>query len=326
MEEAITAERAAAPDMVDFIIAMLGEPAGMRFEDAPVAAEEPRPASGLPRDLTGFVFGRLEVLECVKFPSYWRVRCSCGVRKEISREALRRGTRSCGCERLGLGPLRSPDLTGMRFGRWTVLGRARPPRGRTGAFWSCRCECGGRGAVQGKSLSSGHNQSCGCRRGHNGAATAVDLTGLRFCQLTVIGRAEGPTRQGAFWNCACDCGGRTVSKSSHLRSGHTASCGCGSVATQFQPGSNEPPRLPEPERRLSLADELIRDELLTTLLPARQPTADWRWQRRLRNRIEQRCGGSPEDRETRLRVGRIFKAVVAWRAPGTEPVGMLAAA
>jgi hypothetical protein len=108
--------------------------AGVHFEDDPEAIEEPRQAQGLPRDLTGFLFGQLTVRERSEVPGYWRVRCSCGIHKEVSREALRTGSaRSCGCTRLGLGPLRANtvDLMGRRFGKLKVI-QARS-RGRAGA-------------------------------------------------------------------------------------------------------------------------------------------------------------------------------------------------
>jgi hypothetical protein len=101
----------------------------LHFEDDPAAIEEPRRQSGLPRDITGLVFGQLTALGRADVPGYWKVRCSCGIHKDVSREALRRGSaRSCGCARLGLGALRSNtvDLKGQRFGRLTVVGRARP--------------------------------------------------------------------------------------------------------------------------------------------------------------------------------------------------------
>lgn len=60
------------------------------------------------------------------------------------------------------------DLTGQRFGRWTVLergpdyeapdGYAKAPR------WYCRCDCGSFRLVHGTALKSGISTSCGCYR------------------------------------------------------------------------------------------------------------------------------------------------------------------
>ena len=86
-------------------------------------------------------FGRLTVLEPVtdrKTP-YWLCRCDCGKTVIYSQAQLVNGCRkSCGC-------MKSPDITGQRYGLLTVVGRSdkRGPRGkRTVPLWECRCDCG----------------------------------------------------------------------------------------------------------------------------------------------------------------------------------------
>lgn len=55
------------------------------------------------------------------------------------------------------------DLTGARFGRWTVICRAgKAKNGHT--QWLCECACGQTEIVGGDSLKSGHSRSCGCLR------------------------------------------------------------------------------------------------------------------------------------------------------------------
>lgn len=56
------------------------------------------------------------------------------------------------------------DLTGQRFGGWTVIARA--PNSRRGqAMWRCACSCGSTGIVKGAALRRGHSRSCvGCAR------------------------------------------------------------------------------------------------------------------------------------------------------------------
>ena len=57
------------------------------------------------------------------------------------------------------------DLTGQRFGRWTVIGRTPAPPGITAAYWLCRCDCGTEAAVIGKNLRDGKSQGCNkCKR------------------------------------------------------------------------------------------------------------------------------------------------------------------
>ncbi len=53
-----------------------------------------------------------------------------------------------------------------------------------------------------------------------------DLTGQRFGQLTIVAFCgyEGPH---SLWKCRCDCGGEVVTRANSLKTGNTASCGCG---------------------------------------------------------------------------------------------------
>lgn len=57
-----------------------------------------------------------------------------------------------------------------------------------------------------------------------------DLTGQTFSRLTVIERAEDQySERGTkkiMWRCRCECGNETIVGGSHLKSGHTRSCGC----------------------------------------------------------------------------------------------------
>lgn len=57
------------------------------------------------------------------------------------------------------------DLSGQRFGRLTVMGRAYDyisPTGRPDPQWECECDCGGKLVVRGCHLRNGHTKSCGC--------------------------------------------------------------------------------------------------------------------------------------------------------------------
>ena len=53
------------------------------------------------------------------------------------------------------------DLTGQRFGRWTVLHQAGLNK-RKEAMWLCHCDCGTERVVLGRCLRKGLSQSCGC--------------------------------------------------------------------------------------------------------------------------------------------------------------------
>lgn len=64
------------------------------------------------------------------------------------------------------------DLSGKRFGRWTVLNLAGRKRyacagrscGAVKIFWNCQCDCGKEGVVSGLGLKNGTSRSCGCLR------------------------------------------------------------------------------------------------------------------------------------------------------------------
>ncbi len=124
-------------------------------------------------------------------------------------------------------PLRL-DLEGQRFGRLLVKGPAEikvNSRNRAIYSWICLCDCGKEVSVRGDSLRRGQ-ASCGCFHKH------ANLAGKRFGRLTVLkenGKIEkGPKRPSAYlWLCKCDCGNETTVKGNSLRTGNTASCGCG---------------------------------------------------------------------------------------------------
>jgi hypothetical protein len=127
--------------------------------------------------LAGQRFGRLVVLSDAgndgHGQSRWRCLCDCGREAIVKAAYLRTGdTRSCGCAHLDraaalnrgkkLGPSgHRADLSGLRFGRWTVLGYHHTTADGKGA-WLCRCDCGTKRPVVGRDVRSGKSRSCGC--------------------------------------------------------------------------------------------------------------------------------------------------------------------
>jgi hypothetical protein len=54
------------------------------------------------------------------------------------------------------------DLTGKKFGKWTVTGRGQP------GYWLCTCECGCTRQVRGDNLKKDRSRSCiSCREFRN---------------------------------------------------------------------------------------------------------------------------------------------------------------
>lgn len=84
------------------------------------------------------------------------------------------------------------DLTGMKFGKWTVL----EMRGRRGSsrYWLCRCECGTEREVASGHLLDGSSSSCGCtRKEHAGMRThGESRTRLYHTWKAIRGRCNNP--------------------------------------------------------------------------------------------------------------------------------------
>ncbi|MCD8362169.1 MAG: transcriptional regulator [Lachnospiraceae bacterium] len=111
-------------------------------------------------------------------------------------------------------------MPGQKIGRLTLIEEA--PRNKGRPYWRCICECGKECTVEAGHLKSGHTKSCGCRTGKR---CVVLKPGMRFGSLTLT--SEAPVKKGhRYWNCLCDCGRSCVVEASHLKSGHTKSCGC----------------------------------------------------------------------------------------------------
>ena len=187
-------------------------------------------------DLTGLKFGKWTVLgrdtSVHKKNIYWKCICECGTVRSVAGTSLRSGISvSCGCERDEKTSKRTEarveDLTGKRFGMWTVLQRDPliSTTSKRGARWICKCDCGKIKSVLGYSLKNGSSVSCGCE---NGKTKIIDLTGQRFGKLTVLSKDENNhnTKKGIVWKCRCDCGKIVSVSSGNLRSGITRSCGC----------------------------------------------------------------------------------------------------
>ena len=110
----------------------------------------------------GQVFGKWTLIErdTVK-GGHWICRCSCGTVASVYASRFGRegslGCISCAARKS------AEDLTGLEFGRWTVLEKAlsRGPI-RKRVMWLCRCKCGNISTINGDSLRAGSSKSCGC--------------------------------------------------------------------------------------------------------------------------------------------------------------------
>lgn len=115
-------------------------------------------------NIIGRKFGRLTVIEKTNLRQsghvLWECRCDCGNTVVVRKNSfVSKSTQSCGC----MKKENRNDLTGLRFGRLTVI-RETDERRNKAIVWECRCDCGNTTFVRGGCLQSGSTKSCGCFR------------------------------------------------------------------------------------------------------------------------------------------------------------------
>lgn len=140
---------------------------------------------------------------------------------------------------------KTEDLTGQKFGRWTVVSQGPSTPSRETRWW-CICDCQADKEIPelvikvGTQLRAGHGLSCGCdTKEKQSKAQTKNLIGQRFGRLMVIEYA-GTKKYGnqktscALWKCICDCQLDKPEEereycyltTNELTSGNTKSCGC----------------------------------------------------------------------------------------------------
>ena len=119
------------------------------------------------------------------------------------------------------------DITGQRFGRWTVIEKL-PEKFNDGTIkWKAQCDCGTIREVRAKDLRYGKSVSCGCyKREKTSQIMSKDITGQRFGKLIAIRSTEENKNGHKIWECKCDCGKIHYTTLNNLQQGYTTSCGC----------------------------------------------------------------------------------------------------
>lgn len=109
------------------------------------------------------------------------------------------------------------DLTGSKFGKWTVISRDMDKHNTYDVRWICKCECGTIKSVLGKYLRNGKTTSCGCSK-------KIDLKGKRYGKLVVLETIHNYNgRKRAVHKCRCDCGNTIIINTPTILQ---ESCGC----------------------------------------------------------------------------------------------------
>ena len=165
------------------------------------------------KNITGQVFNKLTVVSRADVDkngqACWNCVCECGNKVIVPGHDLRSGRKkSCGCDKK---PCNFIDLTGMIFGKWTVV------KYDKNSHWICQCVCGVEKSVAGKTLRAGKSKSCGRCKGR------VE-PGQIYGDLTVIERVIDENNC-SKWLCRCKCGNIKEYLAGNLLSGQTISCG-----------------------------------------------------------------------------------------------------
>lgn len=123
---------------------------------------------------------------------------------------------------------------GKKFGDWTVLEievknpNSKAKRVRKGAL--CECKCGKKQYIEYRALYDGRTTNCGCewhkqvaQKKYNNNIIPI---GTKFGKLIVIADAGMKKYNKHFSTCQCECGNIIDVANTHLKNGHTKSCGC----------------------------------------------------------------------------------------------------
>ncbi|HBI37107.1 MAG TPA: hypothetical protein DDY71_05630 [Spirochaetia bacterium] len=112
------------------------------------------------------------------------------------------------------------DLTGMQFGKLTVLNFVEMKNKKS--YWLCQCNCKDKTIIKvvAANLKNGNTKSCGCSH-------IKDLIGKTFNKLTVIEFAYLKNHS-SYWYCKCNCESKkiVIVRGAQLTNGVTKSCGC----------------------------------------------------------------------------------------------------
>ncbi len=87
------------------------------------------------------------------------------------------------------------DLTGQKFGRWTVVRFHSVAKGRK-LLWLCRCECGKEKAVYSWGLTRGLSTSCGCYHKEIITKHGLHNAPIRNVWLMMMQRCTNPNSTG----------------------------------------------------------------------------------------------------------------------------------
>lgn len=119
-------------------------------------------SQGIKNSLIGTKINMLTIIDRERRnkKTYYLCRCDCGNQKWIRADSIASEVqKSCGCLKKET-QFKHKDLTGVKFGRLTVLEDLGKIDNQY--FCKCKCECGSIKIIKSKLLISKHTKSCGC--------------------------------------------------------------------------------------------------------------------------------------------------------------------
>ena len=113
------------------------------------------------------------------------------------------------------------DLTGQRFGKWTVIKRVENSKHGSPKFL-CKCDCGTLKEVLSFTLRNGNSTNCGCYINKR----ANEEIGKKYNHWTILKKVESNKYGQPKWLCMCDCGNLKKLYLPRIKNGYSKSCGC----------------------------------------------------------------------------------------------------
>lgn len=120
------------------------------------------------------------------------------------------------------------DLSGMKFGRLTVVSYAGSQSGRK-AMWLCKCDCGAEVVKRGDTIQT-RNTGCGGPTCMRSKKNNYPSTGDKFGMLTAMSFSKTNKKGGGlYWLFQCDCGNQVSRRWHQVKTGKLDHCGCQSL-------------------------------------------------------------------------------------------------
>lgn len=116
-------------------------------------------------------------------------------------------------------------LENIKFGNLLVL-RDSKQRKFGKILWECLCDCGNICIVNATYLKNGDTKSCGCLQEKLYDNMRLSLVGKKFNRWTILEELPERQQRGVLVKAQCECGTISIVKGSHIKGGHSKSCGC----------------------------------------------------------------------------------------------------